>query len=109
MGLLKMLGCRVEVAGNGAEALRLLQRGEFDLVCMDCQMPEMDGYETTRRIRELSGPKRRIPVVAMTANALSGDRRACYAAGMDDFLSKPINKAMLGAMLAKFGLIRIPA
>jgi len=76
---------------------------------MDCQMPEMDGYETTRRIRELSGPKRRTPVVAMTANALSGDRRACYAAGMDDFLSKPINKAMLSAMLAKFGLIRIPA
>ncbi len=109
VGMLKMLGCRVEVASNGAEALELLQRGEFDLVCMDCQMPEMDGYETTRRIRELSGDKRRIPVVAMTANALSGDRRACFAAGMDDFLSKPINRATLAAMLAKFGLVRIPA
>ncbi|MFN2370751.1 MAG: ATP-binding protein [Candidatus Krumholzibacteriia bacterium] len=108
VGMLKMLGCTVEVAGNGAEALDLLQRSDFDLVCMDCQMPEMDGYETTRRIRELSGTKARVPVVAMTANALSGDRRACFASGMDDFLSKPINKATLSAMLAKFGLIRVP-
>ncbi len=105
VGMLKMLGCRVEVAANGAEALDLLQREDFDLVCMDCQMPEMDGYEATRRIRELSGGKCDVPVVAMTANALSGDRRACFAAGMDDFLSKPINKATLAAMLAKFGLI----
>jgi CheY-like chemotaxis protein len=72
-------------------------------------MPEMDGYETTRRIRELPGAKARVPVVAMTANALSGDRRACFASGMDDFLSKPINKATLAAMLAKFGLVRVPA
>ncbi|MBE0566245.1 MAG: response regulator, partial [Krumholzibacteria bacterium] len=108
VGMLKMLGCAVEVASNGAEALDLLQGMEFDLVCMDCQMPQMDGYEATRRIRELSGTKARVPVIAMTANVLSGDRRACFAAGMDDFLSKPINKATLAAMLAKFDLVKVP-
>jgi len=108
VGMLQLLGCTVTVAGNGAEALDHLQRAHFDLVCMDCQMPEMDGYEATRRIRELPGDKGRIPVVAMTANALSGDRRACFQSGMDDFLSKPINKAMLSSMLTKFGFIEEP-
>jgi CheY-like chemotaxis protein len=109
VSMLTMLGCRVEVACNGAEALDMLQRGEYDLVCMDCQMPEMDGYEATRRIRALPGGASRIPIVAMTANALNGDRQACLDAGMDDFLCKPINKVMLGEMLEKYGLVTTPA
>ena len=102
VGLLKRLGCEVAVAANGVEALDLAAKHDFDLVFMDCQMPEMDGYEATRRIRRLEGERRTVPIVAMTANALSGDRQACYAAGMDDFLSKPINKAMIDEMLIKW-------
>jgi CheY-like chemotaxis protein len=109
VSMLSMLGCRVEVACNGAEALDMIQRKEYDLVCMDCQMPEMDGYEATRRIRALPGRVSRVPIVAMTANALSGDRQACLDAGMDDFLCKPISKSMLGEMLEKFGLVMTPA
>jgi PAS domain S-box-containing protein len=108
VGMLKLLGCRVEVAANGVETLALVQENDFDLVFMDCQMPEMDGYEATRRIRQIPGPRGRTTIVAMTANALSGDRRACFDAGMDDFMSKPINKAMLSEMLAKCELLPAP-
>ena len=96
------------VANNGCEAVDLATREVFDLVFMDCQMPEMDGYEATRRIRALDGPAATVPIVAMTANALSGDREACFAAGMDDFLSKPITKDMLVAILKRVGLLRSP-
>jgi len=106
MGMLNMLGCTVEVANNGSEAVALLQEKPFDLIFMNCQMPEMDGYEATRFIRELPSTKSDTTIVAMTANALSGDRRACFAAGMNDFLSKPITKAMLSEMLAKWGLLQ---
>ena len=105
VGMLGLLGCRVEVADNGAEALAKVQEMDYDLVFMDCQMPEMDGYEATRQIRLLDSERAKTTVVAMTANALSGDREACFAAGMDDFLSKPINKAMLREMLAKWNLV----
>ena len=108
VGMLNLLGCRVEVAGNGVEALAKVQDQAFDLIFMDCQMPEMDGYEATRRIRSLSGPRSATTIVAMTANALSGDRVACFDAGMNDFLSKPITKAMLGEMLARWELLRTP-
>ncbi len=102
--LLKNLGCRVSLAENGAAALQRVQQEPFDLVLMDCQMPELDGYETTRRIRAWEAglqPPTALTIVALTANALSGDREACAAAGMSDYLSKPITAARLAAMLAR--------
>ncbi len=108
VGMLKLLNCRVEVANNGAEALKMVRETQYDIVFMDCQMPEMDGYEATRSIRDLKDPERAATtIVAMTANALSGDKRACFDSGMDDFLSKPINKAMLSGMLSKWELMKI--
>ena len=101
-GMLEQLGCRVAVAVNGRQALTMVQDEDFDMIFMDCQMPEMDGYEGARRIRELSGPVSRVPIVAITANAFSDDREACLAAGMDDFLTKPVNKNQLERILAKW-------
>jgi signal transduction histidine kinase/CheY-like chemotaxis protein len=99
--LLERLGYRADVAASGLEALRALERQAYDVVLMDVQMPEMDGLEATRAIRERwprpSGPR----VVAMTANAMRDDREACLAAGMDDFISKPVVLAQLGAVLER--------
>ena len=93
--VLHVLGKRghgVEVAPNGREALELFQRQDFDAVLMDVQMPEMDGLAATAAIRKLDDPKKaRVPVIAMTAYALKGDRERCLAAGMDSYISKPIN------------------
>jgi CheY-like chemotaxis protein len=100
--MLRLLGCSVEVAGTGVQAVDMVRRGDFELVLMDCQMPVMDGYEATRRIRRLPEPLCHTNIVAMTANALSGDRRACFDVGMNDFLSKPITKEMLRQMLLKW-------
>jgi signal transduction histidine kinase/CheY-like chemotaxis protein len=92
-GMLKLLGCRVFSVENGAEAVDLVARRPFDLVLMDCQMPQIDGYEATRRIREMeAGASRHVPIVALTANALEADREKCLAAGMDGFLSKPFTQ-----------------
>jgi two-component system sensor histidine kinase/response regulator len=102
VAMLRMLGCRVDVAATGVEAVDMARHHEHDLVLMDCQMPVMDGYEATRRIRQLPGSAGEINIVAMTANALSGDRKACFAAGMNDFLSKPITRDMLHDMLEKW-------
>lgn len=98
--LLESLECTVSVAGTGAEALELLGRETFDLVFMDCQMPGMDGYETTRRMRAIL--HRYIPVVAITANAMVDDKQRCLDAGMDDFLPKPFNKSALSDLLCKW-------
>jgi CheY-like chemotaxis protein len=99
--LLEKLGCRVVVAANGREALAMCQARTFDIVFMDCQMPEMDGYEATRRIRrEESG--RHTPVIALTANSMPGDREECLRAGMDAHLSKPIRPEELAAALARW-------
>ncbi|MCA8972000.1 MAG: response regulator [Planctomycetes bacterium] len=84
------LGCEVLCAEDGAVGLRVLAESDVDIVFMDCSMPVMDGFEATRRIRELDSDYSRIPIVAMTANAMRGDRERCLAAGMDDYVTKPI-------------------
>ena len=92
-GLLKKFGVQVDLAANGEEALNSLENLPFDLVLMDCQMPVMDGYEATQKIRHSESKvlNREIPIIAMTANSMQGDRDKCLAVGMDDFISKPIN------------------
>ncbi len=93
--LLKRIGCRVEVAANGLDAVTMVREGNYDVVLMDCQMPEMDGYEATRQIRKLPGGVGQVPIIAMTAHALSGDRKVCLEAGMDDYVPKPVTLKML--------------
>jgi signal transduction histidine kinase/DNA-binding response OmpR family regulator len=94
--MLQKASYRCEVAANGLEALRALEERPFDLVLMDCQMPEMDGFEATREIRRREETKSsRVPIVAMTANALEGDRERCLEAGMDDYISKPVDAKRL--------------
>jgi CheY-like chemotaxis protein len=95
--LLHKLGAVVSRAGNGMEALDELRRRDFDVVLMDCQMPEMDGYEATRQLRQFESThrNRNIPVIALTANALATDRVKCLAAGMNHYLSKPIDRQRL--------------
>jgi CheY-like chemotaxis protein len=88
--LLKRQGHQVDVAANGKEAVELFRRAPYPLVLMDAQMPEMDGYEATRVIRSLEREGRRVIIIALTANVMSGDRDRCLAAGMDDYLAKPI-------------------
>jgi len=100
-GLLESLGYEVETVSSGAEALDVLRDGKYTAVLMDCLMPEMDGYEATRRIRALDGPERDIPIVALTAAAMAGDRERCLAAGMDDYVSKPLDLDLLDAALAR--------
>ena len=97
--LLESMGYRADVASNGVEAVEAVNRLPYDLVLMDVQMPEMDGLEATRRIRA-EGPATQPRIVAMTANAMQGDREACLAAGMDDYLAKPIRPEALAAVLA---------
>jgi two-component system sensor histidine kinase/response regulator len=101
--ILESAGAAVTLADNGQIAVDKLQSGSYDLVLMDCQMPEMDGFEATRRLRDpASGVlDPRVRVVALTANAMAGDRERCLAAGMDDHLPKPIQIQTLAAMLAK--------
>jgi PAS domain S-box-containing protein len=88
--MLERLGCAVDVAANGVEALDALERTQYRLVFMDCQMPQMDGYEAVRRLRAGEGAGSRLPVVALTANAMPGDEKRCLDAGMDDYASKPL-------------------
>jgi CheY-like chemotaxis protein len=103
--MLKSLGCEFEIVPNGAEAVAAAQRGGYDMVLMDCQMPVMDGYEATRRIRaweHKQGNGLRLPIVALTANALVGDADICREAGMDDHLAKPYTRNQLGALMARW-------
>lgn len=101
--MLEKIGHRVDTVGNGIEALRALEQFPYDLVLMDCQMPEMDGFEATQEIRSGKRPKvpKLIPIVAMTANALSGDKERCITAGMDDYISKPVNINSLNRILQR--------
>ena len=97
--LLEKLGCHVDLASNGREAVERLSHGDYDIVFMDCQMPVMDGYEATAAIRAAADEASRVPIVAMTAYALAGDRDRCLAAGMTDYLAKPIDPARLRDVL----------
>ncbi|NRA40115.1 MAG: response regulator [Planctomycetes bacterium] len=99
--ILKIFGCTADKAHNGIEAVDLFKSGKYDVILMDCQMPEMDGYEATRKIREIELEEKRehIHIIALTANAMSGDRERCLGAGMDEFLSKPFKKDQLFRML----------
>ena len=104
--MLECSGCRVSVANNGAEALDVMTRRRFDLIFMDCQMPVMDGYAATRAIRQCEGNSQagsgRRTIIALTAHAMRGDREECFAAGMDDYLTKPFTQAQLVAVLQRW-------
>jgi signal transduction histidine kinase len=104
--LLERLGLTVEVAPNGAVAVEKVAAGGFDLVFMDCQMPVMDGYEATGHIRQLGGTCTGLPIIAMTAHAMPGDREKCLAAGMDDYIAKPVDGASLTAILNEWLTVR---
>lgn len=103
LGMLEILGCSAIAVENGRLAIDLLQKQAFTLILMDCQMPTMDGFEATRLIRQQEQPLgTRIPIVALTANALQGDRETCLACGMDDYLSKPFSLDQLRALLHRW-------
>jgi CheY-like chemotaxis protein/HPt (histidine-containing phosphotransfer) domain-containing protein len=111
MQMLENRGYRVDAASSGREAVEAVERLPYDLVFMDCQMPVMDGYEATAEIRrgERDG-SRHVPIIALTANAMRGDAERCFAAGMDDYIAKPVTGEALAAVLArweeKIGLTR---
>jgi signal transduction histidine kinase/CheY-like chemotaxis protein len=98
---LDKLGCTYEVAQDGRAVLDAFLRATYDLVLMDCQMPVMDGYEASLELRRLQGEERHVPIIAMTASALKGDREKCLAAGMDDYVAKPIQLAQLAEVLRR--------
>jgi PAS domain S-box-containing protein len=90
VAILRKLGYTADIANNGLEAVEKVKEREYDIIFMDCQMPGMDGFQATRAIRAMEGVGRRVPILAMTANAMQGDRERCLEAGMDDYISKPI-------------------
>jgi PAS domain S-box-containing protein len=102
VGLLAKLGHRADVADDGAESVALVERGDYDLILMDMQMPRMDGLTATGIIRRLPAGKGDVTIIAMTANAMEGDRDACLAAGMNDYLAKPIDRHRLAAVLQRW-------
>jgi two-component system, sensor histidine kinase and response regulator len=100
--MLEKLGCRVDVAADGQEAINMLAMLPYGLVFMDCEMPELDGYAATREIRRREGPSRHTPIIAMTAHAMAGDREKCLGAGMDDYISKPVHMVNLEEALRRW-------
>ena len=103
LAMLENLGLGFETVGNGLDALEILKKQKFDVVLMDCQMPEMDGFQATRAIRDSeAGSERHQPIIALTANAVAGDRERCLACGMDDYLSKPFTQEQLFGLLSRW-------
>jgi PAS domain S-box-containing protein len=100
--MLERLGLRADVAANGREAVQMFEMAWYDLILMDCQMPEMDGYAASEAIRKLERGERRVAIVAMTAEAISGARERCLAAGMDDYIAKPVKMEALAEVLRKW-------
>jgi CheY-like chemotaxis protein len=102
--MLTKLGCTVDVANDGAAARAAAARTNYDMILMDCHMPVMDGFEATRRIRfdEMQRDDGRTPIVALTADALAGDRERCLESGMDDYMTKPVSSAMLAAAVERW-------
>jgi CheY-like chemotaxis protein len=100
--MLDSIGYQVETASNGREAVEAIKAKHYDFVFMDIQMPEMDGFEATRQIRQLGRRKCDIPIVAMTANTQESDRGACVEVGMNDFIAKPFVKKQLTELLDRF-------
>jgi CheY-like chemotaxis protein len=112
VAVLRRGGYRCDVVSDGRQAVERVARQRYDVVLMDCQMPNMDGFDATRRIRELEDGRpgaARLPIIAMTANALAGDRERCLAAGMDDYVSKPVKPAALYALLRRWVPAAAPA
>ena len=96
------MGLDVDIAGNGVEGVKAIERQRYDLVLMDIQMPVMNGYEATKEIRRLKDKQKScIPIIAMTANAMDGDREKCLEAGMDDYVSKPIKPITLQEVILR--------
>jgi CheY-like chemotaxis protein len=109
VGMLESLGCATDAAENGWMALKAMNAATYDAVLMDCQMPVMDGLAATGEIRrrEQASGAARVPIIALTANAMEGDRERCLAAGMDDFLSKPFTQQQLATLLRRWLALRV--
>jgi CheY-like chemotaxis protein len=101
VGLLEKLGLRADVAANGIEALEMFELLPYDVIFMDCQMPEMNGYDAATEIRRRESQDRHVAIIAMTADVTRGSPERCVAAGMDDYISKPINMNAIAAALEK--------
>jgi signal transduction histidine kinase/CheY-like chemotaxis protein len=102
VGLIRKLGYDVEAVSSGAEAIEAVRANSYQAILMDCQMPEMDGFEVTARIRQMEGDAASTPIIALTANALPGDRERCLEAGMDDYIPKPLQMARLAEVLGRW-------
>ncbi len=102
--LLKRLGHEAEIVESGETAIEAVQKGRYDIVLMDVQMPGLDGYQTTTKIRRLRHPNHRLPIVALTANAMVGDSEKCFDAGMNDYITKPINVDLLRRAIEKWAV-----
>jgi CheY-like chemotaxis protein len=104
--MLANVGFETAMAENGREAMEMAAQHEYAAILMDCQMPEMDGFEATREIRKAEHGRRRVPIIAMTAMAMPGDRERCLEAGMDDYLSKPVRRDELGEAIRRWLPVR---